>query len=117
MKKNYIFGIAAALMMGTVALSSCSSEELTVKNEVQQAEVAKTYSFSVPASMDDEAGTRVFELGESTITSAFSTAEPVYVIIEKKMVVTSRMVVTRMIILKWLCIRRMCLLMEHLAQS
>ena len=84
MKKNYYFyGIAAALMMGTVALSSCSSDELAVGNETQIAkDVAKTYSFSVQAVMNNEAGTRVFTLGESTITSKFSTEEPIYVFIK-----------------------------------
>ncbi|MBR4380600.1 MAG: hypothetical protein IKP48_05010 [Bacteroidaceae bacterium] len=88
MKKNYFFGIAAALMMGTVALSSCSSDELTVGNETQIAkEVAKTYSFSIQATMDDEAGTRVFGIGESTISSSFSTEEPVYMFINSSGVI------------------------------
>ena len=85
MKKNYFYGIAAALMMGTVALSSCSSDELTVGNEAQIAkDVAKTYSFSIQATMDDEAGTRVFnEIGTSTISSSFSTEESVYVFFKR----------------------------------
>ena len=85
MKKNYYFGIAAALMMGTVALSSCSSDELAVGNETQIAkEVAKTYSFSIQATMDDEAGTRMFSFDledESYISSKFSENEKVYVFI------------------------------------
>ena len=92
MMKSYIFGMAAALMMSTAALSSCSSDELTVGNEAQIAkEVAKTYSFSVPATMDDKAGTRVFTItvgenegDEDEISSAFSTTEPVYMFIEKE---------------------------------
>ncbi len=86
MKKISIFGIAAALMMGTVALSSCSNDELPVENEAQIAKNgAKTYSFSVQAVMDNEAGTRVFdEIGESTISSKFDENEAVYVFIEKE---------------------------------
>ncbi len=84
MKKISIFGIAAALMMGTAALSSCSNDELTVGNEAQIAKNgAKTYSFSVQAVMNNEASTRVFTLGENTISSAFSTDEPVYMFIKR----------------------------------
>ena len=90
MKKNYFFGIAAALMMGTVALSSCSSDELTVGNEAQQPEVAKTYSFSIQATMDDEAGTRMFTItvgenegDEDEISSAFEEGVAVWVFIKR----------------------------------
>ena len=84
MKKSLIFSMTTALMMGTVALSSCSNDELPVGNEAQIANgAAKTYSFSVSAVMDDEADTRVFEIGESTIKSFFSTSEKVYVYIKR----------------------------------
>jgi hypothetical protein len=85
MKKNFIYSLAATLMMGSAALgiSSCSNDELPVGNEAQIAkDGAKTYSFSVQAVMDNEAGTRVFTLDESAISSAFSTEEPIYVFIK-----------------------------------
>ena len=77
--------MAAALLTGTVVLSSCSSDELPVGNEVQQlaTESAMTYSFSAPAVMGDEADTRVFDIGESSINSTFSTEESVYVFIKR----------------------------------
>ena len=76
--------MATALMMGTVVLSSCSNDELPVGNEVQVVNgAAKTYSFSVSAVMDDEADTRVFEIGESTIKSSFSEKEYIYVYIKR----------------------------------
>ena len=84
MKKNFIYSLAAALMMGSAALSisSCSNDELPVGNEAQIAKGgAKTYSFSVPAVMDNEAGTRVFTLGESTISSKFEEGVDVWVFI------------------------------------
>ena len=83
--KNFNYSlIAAALLTGTVVLSSCSSDELPVGNEVQVVNgAAKAYSFSIPAVMDDEADTRVFEIGESTIKSSFSTSEKVYVYLKR----------------------------------
>ena len=83
--KNFNFSlIAAALLTGTVVLSSCSNDELPVGNEVQVVNgAAKAYSFSIPAVMDDEADTRVFEIGESTINSKFDINEPVRVFLDK----------------------------------
>ncbi|MBO7418042.1 MAG: hypothetical protein J6U14_03800 [Bacteroidaceae bacterium] len=93
MKKNFIYSLAAALMMGSAALgiSSCSNDELPVGNEAQIAkEVAKTYSFSIPATMDDGAGTRVFTItvgenegDEDEISSAFEEGVAVWVFIKR----------------------------------
>ena len=49
--KNFNYSLmAAALLTGTVVLSSCSGDELPVGNELQVApESAMTYSFSAPA--------------------------------------------------------------------
>ena len=85
-KLNYSL-MAAALLTGTIVLSSCSSDELPVDNEVQQlaTEAAKTYSFSVSALIGegDEADTRYFEIGDSTIVSRFSENEEVWMIIKQ----------------------------------
>ena len=82
MRKQNLFYMAAALLMGTATLSSCSSDELPVGNGAQIAkEAAKTYSFSVSAVMGEEADTRVFDIGESSIISTFSTEESVYMYI------------------------------------
>ena len=83
--KNFNYSlIAAALLTGTLVLSSCSNDELPVGNEVQVVNgAAKAYSFSIPAVMDDEADTRVFEIGESTINSKFDINEPVRVFLDK----------------------------------
>ena len=84
MRKQNLFYMAAALLMGTATLSSCSSDELPVGNVLQTAtETSKTYSFSASALMDGGADTRVFEIGEDTISSRFSADAPVWVFIKK----------------------------------
>ena len=76
-KFNYSL-MAAALLTGTVVLSSCSGDELPVGSELPVAkelqvapESAMTFSFSVPAVMGEEADTRLFDIGESSIVSKF----------------------------------------------
>ena len=85
-RKNYIFSLASALLMGTMALSltACSSEDNIVNNTQQPAQgEARTYTVSIPATFSDNAGTRAvaFDNNGTTpaITATFVEDEKVYV--------------------------------------
>jgi len=85
-RKNYIFSLASALLMGTMALSltACSSEDNIVNNIQQPAQgEVHTYTVSIPATFSDNAGTRAvaFDNNGSTpaITAKFVEDEKVYV--------------------------------------
>lgn len=85
-RKNYIFSLASALLMGTMALSltACSSEDNIVNNTQQPAQgEVRTYTVSIPATFSDNAGTRAvaFDNSGSTpaITTKFVENEKVYV--------------------------------------
>lgn len=85
-RKNYIFSLASALLMGTMALSltACSSEDNIANNTQQPAQgEARTYTVSIPATFSDNAGTRAvaFDNSGSTpaITTKFVEDEKVYV--------------------------------------
>lgn len=84
-RKNYIFSLASALLMGTMALSltACSSEDNIVNNTQQPAQgEVHTYTVSIPATFSDNAGTRAVEFDNSStpaITAKFVENEKVYV--------------------------------------
>ena len=84
-RKNYIFSLASALLMGTMALSltACSSEDNIVNNTQQPAQdEVRTYTVSIPATFSDNAGTRAVEFDNSStpaITAKFVEDEKVYV--------------------------------------
>ena len=85
-RKNYIFSLASALLMGTMALSltACSSEDIVANNTQQPAQgEVRTYTVSIPATFSDNAGTRAvaFDNSGSTpaITTKFVEGEKVYV--------------------------------------
>lgn len=85
-RKNYIFSLASALLMGTMALSltACSSEDNIVNNTQQPAQgEVRTYTVSIPATFSDNAGTRAvaFDNNGTTpaITATFVEDEKVYV--------------------------------------
>lgn len=84
-RKNYIFSLASALLMGTMALSltACSSEDNIANNTQQPAQgEARTYTVSIPATFSDNAGTRAVEFDNSStpaITAKFVENEKVYV--------------------------------------
>ena len=84
-RKNYIFSLASALLMGTMALSltACSSEDNIVNNIQQPAQgEVHTYTVSIPATFSDNAGTRAVEFDNSStpaITTKFVEDEKVYV--------------------------------------
>ena len=62
MKRNhYFFSLASALCIGTAVLAmiACSSEDNTVNTELPAE--TRTYTVSIPASMDDAAKTRTFK--------------------------------------------------------
>ena len=85
-RKNYIFSLASALLMGTMALSltACSSEDNIVNNTQQPAQdEVRTYTVSIPATFSDNAGTRAVEFDNTGATPAITTKfvedEKVYV--------------------------------------
>ena len=91
-RKNYIFSLALALLMGTMALSltACSSEDNIVNNTQQPAQgEVRTYTVSIPATFSgDEAQTRAVTFDNSgtppTATGSFETTENIYVYNETK---------------------------------
>ena len=85
-RKNYIFSLALALLMGTMTMSltACSSEDIVANNTQQPAQgEVRTYTVSIPATFSDNAGTRAvaFDNSGSTpaITTKFVEGEKVYV--------------------------------------
>ena len=85
-RKNYIFSLALALLMGTLTMSltACSSEDIVANNTQQPAQgEVRTYTVSIPATFSDNAGTRAvaFDNNGSTpaITTKFVEDEKVYV--------------------------------------
>lgn len=85
-RKSYIFSLASALLMGTMALSltACTSEDNIENNTHQPAQgEVRTYTVSIPATFSDNAGTRAVAFDNSgatpAITATFSTTEKVYV--------------------------------------
>ena len=86
-RKNYIFSLALALLMGTMTMSltACSSEDNIVNSAQQPAQgEVHTYTVSIPATIGgDEAQTRAvaFDNSGSTpaITTKFVEDEKVYV--------------------------------------
>lgn len=85
-RKNYIFSLASALLMGTMALSltACSSEDNIVNNIQQPAQgEVHTYTVSIPATFSDNADTRGIEFDNTGATPAIITKfvadEKVYV--------------------------------------
>ena len=67
-RKNYIFSLASALLMGTMALSltACSSEDIVANNTQQPAQgEVRTYTVSIPATFSDNAGTRAVAFDNS----------------------------------------------------
>ena len=91
-RKNYIFSLALALLMDTMALSltACSSEDNIVNNTQQPAQgEVRTYTVSIPATFSgDEAQTRAVTFDNSgtppTATGSFETTENIYVYNETK---------------------------------
>ena len=85
-RKNYIFSLALALLMGTLTMSltACSSEDNILNSAQQPAQgEVRTYTVSIPATFSDNAGTRAvaFDNSGSTpaITTKFVEGEKVYV--------------------------------------
>ena len=91
-RKNYIFSLALALLMGTMTMSltACSSEDNIVNNTQQPAQgEVRTYTVSIPATFSgDEAQTRAVTFDNSgtppTATGSFETTENIYVYNETK---------------------------------
>ena len=85
-RKNYIFSLASALLMGTMTMSltACSNEDNVANNTQQPAQgEVRTYTVSIPATFSDNAVTRAVAFDNSgatpAITATFSTTEKVYV--------------------------------------
>ena len=91
-RKNYIFSLALALLMGTMTMSltACSSEDIVANNTQQPAQgEVRTYTVSIPATFSgDEAQTRAVTFDNSgtppTATGSFETTENIYVYNETK---------------------------------
>lgn len=88
-RKNYIFSLALALLMGTMTMSltACSSEDIVANNTQQPAQgEVRTYTVSIPATFSDNAGTRAVDFsgtdavtGKPTATATFATTDKIYV--------------------------------------
>lgn len=89
-RKNYIFSLALALLMGTMTMSltACSSEDIVANNTQQPAQgEVRTYTVSIPATIgDDEAQTRAVDFsgtdavtGKPTAIATFATTDKIYV--------------------------------------
>lgn len=89
-RKNYIFSLALALLMGTMTMSltACSSEDFVANNTQQPAQgEVRTYTVSIPATIGgDEAQTRAVDFsgtdavtGKPTAIATFATTDKIYV--------------------------------------
>ncbi len=88
-RKNYIFSLALALLMGTLTMSltACSNEDIVANNTQQPAQgEVRTYTVSIPATIGgDEAQTRAVDfsgtdaVGKPTAIATFATTDKIYV--------------------------------------
>ena len=89
-RKNYIFSLALALLMGTLTMSltACSNEDIVANNTQQPAQgEVRTYTVSIPATIGgDEAQTRAVDFngtdaktGQPTAIATFATTDKIYV--------------------------------------
>ena len=89
-RKNYIFSLALALLMGTLTMSltACSNEDIVANNTQQPAQgEVRTYTVSIPATIGgDEVQTRAVDFngtdaktGQPTAIATFATTDKIYV--------------------------------------